>query len=423
MDRVCVLVVGAGARWEPVALEALRERPGIVLLRRCMDVTDLLAHVATGQAQVAVLAAEAPGLDADAVAHLARHGVQPVAVLPAGGDVERLHRTGVRAVLGEADLAQLPDAVLALGRTATRSAEVLPEHDEPAAVPGRVIAVWGPAGAPGRTTVALGLAGELVRRGGDPLVLDLDPWGGTVAQHLGVLDEVSGLLAAARAAGSGDLETRFPALQRRVAGMRVLTGLPRAERWVEVRTEAVERLLEVAAAGGDVVVDTGFSLEDDAGSELVGRPGRNALTLAALEAADELVVVGTADPVGLSRLARGLAELNEVTGGRPVHVAVNRWRARLGISGPDVSGLLTGYGTIAGLHLLPEDGPAVDRALVAGRTLAETGDGPLAKALGGLLDASHPSRRAAPGSRGGTGAGRTRVRGVRGRRGARALRP
>ena len=33
------------------------------------------------------------------------------------------------------------------------------------------------------------------------------------------------------------------------------------------------------------------------------------MTLAALEAADEVVVVGSADPVGLSRLARGLVEL------------------------------------------------------------------------------------------------------------------
>lgn len=417
-----MLVVGAGARWEPLALEALRERPGVVVLRRCMDVTDLLAHAATGQAQVAVLAAEAPGLDADAVAHLARNGVQPVAVLADGatGTGDRVRRIGVRAVLGEADLPQLPDAVLALGRTVTRTAEPEPELPEEPVEPGRVIAVWGPAGAPGRTTVALALAGELVRRGGDPLVLDLDPWGGTVAQHLGVLDEVSGVLAAARAAGSGHLEERFSGLQRRVAGMRVLTGLPRADRWVEVRAEAVDDLLDLAAAGGDVVVDTGFSLEEDVGGGFAGRPGRNTMTLSALAAADEIVVVGTADPVGLSRLARGLAELTETTGGRPVHVAVNRWRSRLGISGPDVSGLLTGYGAIAGLHLLPDDGPAVDRALVAGRSLAETGEGALAKAVGALLDATHPARRAAPSSRRATGTGRTRVRG---RRAARALRP
>ena len=46
--------------------------------------------------------------------------------------------------------------------------------------------------------------------------------------------------------------------------------------------------------------------------QIGARPGRNQMTLGALEAADEVVVVGAADPVGLSRLARGLVELREV---------------------------------------------------------------------------------------------------------------
>ena len=56
------------------------------------------------------------------------------------------------------------------------------------------------------------------------------------------------------------------------------------------------------------------------------------MTLAALDAADEIVVVGSADPVGLSRLARGLVELRERTAGAPVRVVVNRMRPTLGWS-------------------------------------------------------------------------------------------
>src|SRR3546814_20290271 len=70
---------------------------------------------------------------------------------------------------------------------------------------GRSVVVWGPTGGPGRTTVALGLAGEMARRGAAPLVLDVDPWGGSVGQHLGVLAEASGPLACARAHSPGDL--------------------------------------------------------------------------------------------------------------------------------------------------------------------------------------------------------------------------
>ncbi len=71
---------------------------------------------------------------------------------------------------------------------------------------GRVLVVWGPAGAPGRTTVAVGLASEIAAAGHECLLLDVDAYGGAVAQHLGVLDEVSGLLAAARAANAGQLD-------------------------------------------------------------------------------------------------------------------------------------------------------------------------------------------------------------------------
>ncbi len=73
---------------------------------------------------------------------------------------------------------------------------------------GRVVAVHGPTGAPGRTTVAIGLAAEHAHRGHRSVLVDADPHGGAVAQHLGVLDEVSGLLASARLVNSGALDAR-----------------------------------------------------------------------------------------------------------------------------------------------------------------------------------------------------------------------
>ena len=93
-------------------------------------------------------------------------------------------------------------------------------------------------------------------------LVDADPYGGTVAQALGVLDEVSGLLAAARLAGSGMLEERFASVQRALdQQLTVVTGLPRPDRWTEVRPGTVELLAETARRHGHVVIDTGFSLE------------------------------------------------------------------------------------------------------------------------------------------------------------------
>ena len=49
-------------------------------------------------------------------------------------------------------------------------------------------------------------------------LLDADPYGGAVGQHLAVLDEVSGLLAAARLANAGELDAaRLAGLAREVA--------------------------------------------------------------------------------------------------------------------------------------------------------------------------------------------------------------
>lgn len=393
--RTCVLVVGAGAAWESAALAALAGRPGIVVLKRCMDVTDLLANAAAGQAQVALVSLDAPGLDAPAVAHLARHDVRPVAVgaTERDGVLQRARQLGIPAVVDDRQLDRLADAVLAAGseqptraRPASASAPSAPSPDL-----GHAVAVWGPTGAPGRTTIALGVAGELARRGLDPLLLDVDPWGGAVAQHLGVLDEVSGLLACARFGGSTELAGRYLGLQRRVAGLRVLTGLPRADRWVEVRPGTVEQLVDLGRIQGHVVLDTGFCLEEDPVADYAGRAGRNAMTLTALGHADTVVVVGSADPVGLARLARGLVELREITDDRPVHVVVNRWRSRLGWAESDVTNLVTGFADLAGLHFVPEDRDTADRAVLTGKSVAELGDSPLARAVSPLVDSLFPA--------------------------------
>ncbi len=388
---IVVLVVASGAAWESPALGILGAHQGIVVLKRCVDVDDLLAAASAGQADVAVLGLDAPGLDVAAVDHLRAHGVRPVAVVATGameaGRV-RASRIGIAELVAEDDLDALPNAVTA----ADRAPAAL--HSEPAAGAdgvgrgGPVIAVWGPAGAPGRTTVAAGIAAHLARRERRTILVDADPHGASVGQQLGIVDGVSGLLAAARLTVSGQLEERFASVQRGIdPHLSVVTGLPRPDRWVELRSGAVQHLLETARRNAHVVVDTGFSLEDDPAHDFGTRPPRNQLTLATLEVADEVVVVGSADPVGLSRLVRGLAELRELIPATPLRVVVNRMRPSLGWSEKDVAGMVGGFARLSGLHFLPDDQATVDRALVAGRTLPELGDSLISRALAALVDA------------------------------------
>jgi MinD-like ATPase involved in chromosome partitioning or flagellar assembly len=377
-----VLLLAAGAAWETRALGLLSGRRDLVVLKRCVDVDDLLATATSGQADTAVVAIEAPGFDLAAADHLVKHGVRAIAVVGDELGTVRASRIGVRATVDGDDLEALPDTITSDHQPAP---EPPPTPDDPPPRQGRVIAVWGPAGAPGRTTVATSLAAVLGSRARTTLV-DADPYGGTVAQALGVLDEVSGLLSAARLAGSGMLEERFASVQRAFDHQfTVVTGLPRPDRWTEVRPGTVELLAEIASRHGHVVIDTGFGLDDD---DLSGRPGRNQLTLAALEVADEVVVVGTADPVGLSRLVRALVDLRERRPMTTTRVVVNRMRPTIGWTERDVTQMLSDFARPTGLHFLPEDRATVDRALVTGRTLLETNaEGPLAVAIRRLAEA------------------------------------
>ncbi len=410
-DKVAVLLAAGAEAWETSALRLLSSG-GTVVLKRCVDLTDLLASAATGQAHVAVVAGVLPGLDADAVTHLLGDEVRCVAV---GGDAASLHRMGVVAVVPEPELGSLPDAVAAAGTQQVAADPVRTPEPAPATrmAGGSVIAVHGPAGSPGRTTLAIGLAAEHARRGSASVLVDADPYGGAVAQQLGVLDEVSGLLAAARLVNAGSLDAAGLArCRRRVAdGLDLLTGLPRPDRWVEARPGVLASVLGLAREVGDVVVDTGFSLEADTDP---GRTAsRNQLTIDALAAADQVVVVGTAEPTGLARLARTLVDLRETTVDEvPLTVVVNRMRDSLGWSRRDVVGMVEGYSRPAGVHFLPEDRSTTDRALVAGKSVSELGDSALRRGLAEVHDAVFTMTRSSPGAglRSHPSAGRARWR-------------
>jgi MinD-like ATPase involved in chromosome partitioning or flagellar assembly len=259
-----------------------------------------------------------------------------------------------------------------------------------------VVAVWGPTGGPGRTTLAVNLAAELASRSQEVLLVDADTYGGSVAQVLGLLDEAPGLAAACRAADQGTLD--LPALARLaplvMPGLRVLTGLPKAERWPELRAAALERVLELGRGLAHViVVDCGFCIEND--EELsydTAAPRRNEATLTTLAEADAVLAVGSADPVGLQRFVRALQELGSLPSPSPVPV-INRVRSSAVGSRPEerIAESLLRFAGLGGLHFVPDDAATVDAALLAGRSVVEHApDSPLRAAFAELATAVAP---------------------------------
>jgi MinD-like ATPase involved in chromosome partitioning or flagellar assembly len=375
-------------------MSAEAARYGHRVVAELADADALAPRIAVAKPEVVIAAAAAPHLSSRLVAACDAHGVRLVVV----GDSARERRFA--AGLGVVDPVPGPPAWTLL--TPGSGIPIAPESSPRTALPitapppsdevaeettlrpprraverGSVVVVWGPGGAPGRTSLAIALAGELAATGVSVALADADTHGAAVAPSLGLLDEAPGFAAACRLAGTGSLTTaeldRVASTHR--GGFRVLTGIGRPARWPELTAERVAGVLDaVRAWAGVTVVDVAASLEQD--EELVSdvaAPRRNAATVEALRRADRVVAVGSADPVGLARLLRGHAELLEHVTPDRVTVVVNKVRS--GAIGLDPAGqvrsTLERFGGVAPAHLVPWDPAGFDAALLSGRSLAE----------------------------------------------------
>ncbi len=438
------VLVAVTHRLETGLVTALEDAPDVTVVRRCADLPDVLAAAAAGMAAVAVVSPDLRSLDRDALRHLAGHGVRVAGYVDRADDAgeRRLRQLGVATLVGPDtrpdELAERLRALVA-GTTSRLAADPLEMlvaepptpptrwlHEEARPGPetgadvtglatsgrGRVTAVWGPTGAPGRTTIAVTLAASLARAGISTLLVDLDTYGASVAQSLALIDEAPGLSAAARASEKGTLDV--PGLARLAPevtpSLRVLTGIPTPQRWVEVRGAVVEDVLALSRSLVDhVVVDCGFGIEDD--EELsydTAAPRRNATTLTALEQADHLLVVGAGDPVGLQRLVRAVQDLATRPAPEPV-VVVSKTRASVAGSHPErqIREVLARFAGLESPRFVPWAPEECDAATLAGRSLVEQAPHAAVTtaiaALAALVDA-----RAAPcgGRQGRRGSGR-----------------
>ncbi|GGH37780.1 AAA family ATPase [Microbacterium album] len=340
-----------------------------------------------------------------------RLGVRIVVLADHPSDIRAAHAFGLADPLpGDAE-----------GRRVMAAASALPRV-EPRAVaarrPGRMIAVWGPAGAPGRTTVAIELAVELARRGQHVALVDADTHAPAIAPALGLADEGPGFAAACRQAESGLLDAAELLRVSVPLGdpdgrVDVLTGINRTARWPELSHARVAAAVGVLRQWADAVVaDVAAPLETDEEivSDLDG-PRRNAAALAVLAEADLVVAVASGDPVGVARFVRGHAELRRAIGATPVRVVVNRVRS--GPLGVDPRGqvrrALERFAGLTDVSFIPYDRRASDAALLAARPVGEVAPrSGLAQAVRRLAATVAPDARRQPASRRSEGAVRRR---------------
>lgn len=418
--------------------------PGLAVVRRCADVAEVTAAVVAGLAPVAVLDAEL-GVDRPLVDRLRGHGAHTIVCCDAG-DIPRYDALGalalsrevdpipaIRSLAGKRDDVERVSAVLdpeRAGRSPRPADQAVAEPaaaepsarratspgagpDDPAGNPRpaelpasrgarrrrlrsgepevttwqgepRLVVVTGATGSPGRSTIAINLAQELAQHQEETVLIDADLWGGAIAQTLGLLAETAGLSAAVRAADHGTLDAgTFARLAPRVAdGLRVLPGLARASRWREVSAVSMEALLDTAQRAGTwVVVEAPVLVPDDEAGYTLG-PGRNDVARCLLGAADEIIVVGAGEPIGIERLVQTLLDLDDLTIAGSRRVLVNRLRSSA--AGPraadSVREALARFADVLDPVLVPDDRGLCDRALLAGTTWREAGGRSAARA-------------------------------------------
>lgn len=410
-------VITVGLAQEAVVGGLERLHGPVTVVRRCSELAELIAACQSGLAVAAVVAEGSEELTTTLVDRLGAVGVSIIALTDDAAEAKRLYSIGAIPAGTRIEAAELAAKISeAVGRENRQSGSVpardagfadpgaglmlLPAMDSPGEETpeggGRITAVWGPIGAPGRTLLAVNIAAELAADGKSVILVDADSYGASVSAVLGLLDESAGLAQACRLADQGLLDVEaltavaIPVFTKG-GTFRVLTGTTRADRWTELRAGAVSMVLHVARHTADhVVVDAGFCLESDEELSFDSlAPRRNAATLRSLEMADVVFAIGSADAIGVPRLVRGLAELESAVPNASPRVVLNKVkRSAVGHSPKQqLDDAWNRYGPGVGVDAyLPADPVVCDAALLSGSVLLEIApDSPLRTAIAALV--------------------------------------
>jgi MinD-like ATPase involved in chromosome partitioning or flagellar assembly len=368
----------------------------------------------------AIVAAARAVLTPELVAECDRAGVR---IVPLGDSDSRL--------LGRYGLATaLPADASGWEVAAALTADIPNAVESATSPPRRITVVWGPSGAPGRSTIAIQLAVELSRTGRHTALVDADTVAPSLALLLGLSDDAPGIAAACRRAELGALDsaelTRLSTILETSAGeIDVLGGINRPGRWPELGARRLQATLRACRSWAEeTVVDVASAVDadDEATYDLTG-PRRHEATVAALQEADAIIAVASADPLGISRFIREHSELRRLTTPTPISVVVNR--VRPGPLGIDARGqirrTLERFAGITDVAFLPFDQRAADSALLHARPMAEvTPRSPLVAGVRRIAETrgSVASQPSTGGSSRGSSRGARRLLRARGARGA-----
>lgn len=349
-----------------------RHRDTLEVQRRCADLAEVLAATRAGIVDLVCIDGEDPDLDARLLEEIRGHGAG-IVILAGSHRIRDLMAMGADAVIGHQQPARAVEALLALVRVDLASRRALgaefgptsPDTDffPPAPqVPtpgGRILVVWGTTGAPGRSTTALAVA-SIVGAQIPTLLIDADTANPSIAHMLAIPPEPSGVSALSRIGARGRISpvdlTRaaVPIVDR----LDVLTGIAVPQRWRETGPAPMVEILTTAQQlYGCIVVDVGAVSLDPVGSEMRHQGSRDELTAAILRQADDVLLVGRADAIGIHRIVAAHEWWLDNISAPRLHIMVNRYHSH-GVGKQGMTALRIALNPfIEGkvIHIIPED--------------------------------------------------------------------
>ena len=337
--------------------DALSAAEGLVVAERCLDGPSLAQRAQGFDADVALASTDLHRLSTATLLTI-REARLPLVLLAEPGDIEK-HAGLAHFVPSGCSGHEVTDAL----RQAMERGAV---YGAPPAAAGRrteeegigdagrargsVIALLSGKGAPGVTTVAIGLAAALSDRGRRVVLVDADLRGGNVGPYLD-LDPRRGLVGLAFSRNGASAAAPVEEELQEGPGFMVLAGVERPHSGLNVSAEMVTAAVTtLRETFDDVLVDVG---------EVIA--GASSPADAVLRAADRLVVVVGADLVALWNARCVLRYLREGVGVAPeaMSVVLNRREGRGQYAAEEVGRALE----LPVLAVLPEDRRAVRRAV------------------------------------------------------------
>mgnify|MGYP002360283472 FL=1 len=384
--------------WEAELVASLVTETPAADVRRCVDVTALLSHAVSTPTRIVVVDADFPRIDAVVIAKLMEVSTVVIGVAADAEGAQRLDRWGVEHIvsISSADVTQVVERIRELWVATDDATEssgtdtaVTPDVAARRAIgradvsAGRLIAVWGPPGAPGRTTIALAISQLLAEHGAEVLLVDADTSAAGIGAALCLESDGSGIIAANHHAQRGDLDAPGLArLARSVGdGMRVLTGVTHVSRRIELRAAPMARLWQVAVDLvescvvdiGGCVDDGSLALDGDVGDFGLTSSGHSAAATA-LAAADDLVVVSSCEPANVARLLSNVSAIRSLAPSARMHVVINRVRTpivRNEAAAEELREFVAMHIDAAHVLLVAEDRTTMDAATARGLTPLE----------------------------------------------------